>query len=417
MSDNKTLAYLNNELKAGEYEYSEALDNVLKFNKQNQFNEDYLATLKRKENGRYQIEVVKRTPEAEYDLADHVRNKILTDSISQVLQERGLSIEFLNNPSYAVRYGSDGLMAAAQVLDGQNTSHEVAEVAGHFVVGAMIDNPMIQRLINLLTPEVQTAIFKNEKSDLLRDDFIVSDDSAREAAGILLGRALLKPIVNADKTKLQKFGMAIPQSVKWILQKLKNLVGRIFGTYKPDQVQKMVDKAQKAASTAAYGFITNPDNADVGAALYEGRTFVGGSVSKRLSDEVRRNVRAYYDTLGSLKNIISRLRTSIGRAESPTNKDILKKLSVLTKGLETEISPNLSLESFAEHKSLEGMVTALIAITDVLDTDVRSLLDEIQPEDRASAYKDPTKNAGNMRTVNTVIKGIAQLHQILVSKL
>ena len=193
LSNARTLEHLNKEIKAGKYEYSEALDNVLKFNKQSQFNQDFMATLKREEDGKYTVKVVERNPSTEYELVDHVMNKILTDALRLVLKDKGLSVEFLDNPSYAVQYSTqnvhldtDGLMSVASVLNGINTAPEVAEAAGHFIVASMQDSPLIQRLIDQLTPEVQTAIFKNGNSELMRDDFIVSDESGREAAGILI---------------------------------------------------------------------------------------------------------------------------------------------------------------------------------------------------------------------------------------
>lgn len=435
LSNARTLEHLNKEIKAGKYEYSEALDNVLKFNKQNQFNQDFMATLKREEDGKYSIKVVERNPSTEYELADHVQNKILTDAIRTVLSQmkdpstgKGLSIEFLDNPSYAVQYSTanvhldaDGMLAVASILDGQNTAVEAAEAAGHFIVAAMQDSPLVQRLINILTPDVQTAIFKNTESELMRDDFIVSESSAKEAAGILLGRQLLEPFREAQKGKTGVsaawWGMSVPKGIKWLLKKLGNLGKRIFGMYKPDMVRKMVEEAREAASTAAQGFITNPDAADVTSALNSEDTYVGGSVSKRLSDDVRRNVRAYYDTLGSLKDMVSRLRTSIGRAESTTNKDIMNKLKTLVKGIQANYSPQMSIDVFAKNASIEGMVVALEGITQILDTDIRSLLDQIQPSDRAQSYANISPNARNMRTVNTAIKSIAELHLAISSKL
>ena len=423
LSNARTLEHLNKEIKAGKYEYSEALDNVLKFNKQNQFNQDFMATLKREEDGKYTVKVVERNPSTEYELADHVMNKILTDALRLVLKDKGLSVEFLDNPSYAVQYSTqnahldaDGLMAVARVLNGINTAPEVAEAAGHFIVASMQDSPLIQRLIDQLTPEVQTAIFKNADSELQRDDFIVSDESGREAAGILIGRELLQPFRDAQRTKAAKIGLGIPQAIKWLLKKIGNFAKKIFGMYKPDEVQKMVQKAKDMASTAAQGFITNPDEADVADALSTSETFIGGTVSKRLSDDVRRSVRTYYDTLGSLKDMISRLRTSINRAESPTNRDIFNKLKILAKGVSSNYSTQMSLEAFAKNASIEGMVVTLEGITQILDTDIRSLLEQIQPADRTQSYSSISTNARNMRTVNTAVKNIAELYLALKSK-
>ena len=424
LSNARTLEHLNREIKAGKYEYSEALDNVLKFNKQNQFNQDFMATLKREDDGKYTVKVVERNPSTEYELADHVMNKILTDALRLVLKDKGLSVEFLDNPSYAVQYSTqnahldaDGLIAVANVLDGINTAPEVAEAAGHFIVASMQNNPLIQRLIDQLTPEVQTAIFKNSDSDLQRDDFIVSDESNREAAGILIGRQLLEPFRNAQKNKAATIGTAIPQAVKWLLKKIGNIAKRIFGMYKPDEVQKMAQKAKDMASTAAQGFITNPNEADVDDALTVSDNFISGSVSKRLSDDVRRNVKAYTETLGSLKDMISRLKTSIRRAESPTNKDILNKLKTLSKGVQANYSPQMSLETFAKNASIEGIVVMMEGITQILDTDVRSLLEQIQPADRTQSYSSISSNARNMRTVNTTVKNIAELYLAISQKL
>lgn len=431
LSNARVLEHLNREIKAGKYEYSEALDNVLKFNKQNQFNKDFLATLKREEDGKYSISVVERSPETEYRLAEHVQNKILTDAIKMVLNQmkdpatgKGLSIEFIDNPSYAVHYSTanahldaDGFLAIASILDGETSSEDTAEAAGHFIVAAMQNNPIIQRLIDNLTPDVQTAIFKDEKSDMLRDDFIVSESSATEAAGILIGRQLLDSIEKGQKTKAATIGTAIPKAIKWLLKKAGNIAKRIFRMYKPNMVHEMVEKAWAAAFTAAQGFISNPERADVESALNAQETYVGNSVTKRLSNEVRRNVRAYYDTLGSLKSIVSGLRSTIKRAESPTNRDILNKLRELTKGIQANYSPQMSLEAFAENASIEGMVVALTGITQILDTDIRSLLDQIQPSDRAQSYASISTNARNMRTANTAIKNIAVLYDIISKKL
>ena len=424
LSDRLTLEHLNKEIKAGKYDYSEALDNVLKFNKQNQFNQDFMATLKREDDGKYSIEVVKRSPAAEYELADHVQNKILTDAVRLVLKDKGLSIEFLDNPSYAVQYSpssarpdAEGLLTVASILDGRNSSAEAAEVAGHFIAASMQDSPLVQRLVNMLTPEVQSAIFKDPKSDLLREDFIVSESSAMEAAGILIGRELVSSIKNAQKTKAASVGLLLPKSVKWLLSKIGNLAKRIFGMYKPDNVKLMVDRAKEAASTAAQGFITNPDDADVSAALNNSATYVGGNISKKLSDDVRKNVLAYYDTLGSLRSMVDQLRTVVGRAESPIAKDILSKLRTLTSGIHANYSPQMSMETFAENASIAGIVVALEGITQILDTDIRSLLDQIQPSDRAESYTKIPSNARNMMTVNSAIKNIAELYLTMQNKL
>lgn len=423
LSNGRILRHLNDEI-AGKYSYSEALDNVLKFNSSHQFKEGFMATLKPVERGKYSVEVVERNPSTEYDLASHVQNKILTDALRLILKDKGLSVEFLDNSSYAVQFSTqnvhldaDGLMAVANVLNGINTAPEVAEAAGHFIVASMQDSPLVQRLMDQLTPEVQEAIFRNQNSDLYRDDFIVAEASAKEAAGILIGKQLIHPFRQSQKSKAAAVGSAVPKAIKWLLSKIGEFAKRVLGIYKPDDVKKMVQEAKDMASTAAEGFISNPEEADVTKALNSPETYTGGNIAKNLSDEVKRNVRAFQDTLGSLKDMVVRLRESVGRAESPTNKDILKKLKLLTEGVTANYSPQMSMEAFAEGASIEGMVVVLEGITQILDNDVRSLLDQIQPSDRVLSYSSISTNARNMRTVNTAIKNIAELYLAISNKL
>jgi len=427
LSNARTREHLNRELKAGKYDYSEALDNVLRFNKSSQFNDNWMATLKKENDGKYSIEVVERTPDAEYTLADHVQNKILTDAIRLILKDKGLSVEFLDNPSYAVQYNTqniqldaEGLMSVAQVLNGVNTAPEVAEVAGHFIVASMQDSPLVQRLINLLDTDVQRALFRNEKSELNRDDFIVADTSAKEAAGILLGRALLEPIEKAKKGNWYSpanLGPVIPRAIKWLLTKIVNLAQRVLGTYTPDEVGKLIAKAKSAASTAAMGFINNPEEADVEAALAAPSTYRSGSLSKRMADNVKRNIVAYYDTLGGLKDVVSRLRESIGRSESPTNQDIMKKLKTLVRGVSANYESQMKFETLARAASIEGIVVTLEGLTQILDTDVRTLLEQIQPSNKVSAFPQLVSNARNLRTVNTAIKNIAQIYETIQGRI
>ena len=423
LSNSVTLGLLNEELRAGKYDYSEALDNVLKFNRSNQFREGFMATLKRDADGKYSIKVVERNPTSEYELAGHVQNKILTDAIRLLLKDKGLSVEFLDNPSYAVQYSTnnvhldaDGLMAVAQVLNGINSSKEVAEAAGHFIIAAMQDSPLVQRLINMLTPEVQAAIFSNKKSEMNRDDFLVSDYSAKEAAGILLGRQLIEPFNQMQKSKAAKIGIAIPKGINMLLNKIGNFIKKILKIPYTD-VQGIVQRAKAAASTAAEGFITNPEEADVSLALNTEETYASGSLTKKLSDDVRESVGTFNNALNDLKTTIAKLRESVKRTESPTNRDILNKLRSLSKGVEANYSPQMSLEVFARGASLEGMVVILEGVTQILDTDIRSLLDQIQPSDRIQSYANISENARNLRTVNTTLKNMAILSDTIKKKL
>ena len=55
LSNRKILDKLNKELGKSRYNYSEALENVLKFNKSHQFKENFMASLKQEKDGRYSV--------------------------------------------------------------------------------------------------------------------------------------------------------------------------------------------------------------------------------------------------------------------------------------------------------------------------------------------------------------------------
>lgn len=420
LSNAKTLQYLNDELKAGEYNYTEALDNVLKFNRSNQFRKGYMATLERKDNGKYAVSVVKRSTEAEYKLADHVQNKILTDAIRLVLKDRGLAVDFLDDPNFAVQYSTvssrttaDGLYAIGQVLNGVNTSKETAEVAGHFIAAAMKGNPLLDRLVNMLTPEVQKALFLGEKAISHRSDFIVSEHSAQDAAGILIGRALITPLQEANVPTYLKIGRAfgsIPRGIWNLLKKICRWVKTVF-TGMPD-INTLVKRAERQASTVAQGFLSNPDLADTNQALADKKVYASGSTAKHLSENTRRSVNAFYNVVDTLQNTVNQIRDAIDR-NCPRDREILEAIKLITEELQGNYTPQLNLESFAKLASVEGTIRAIVGISHILNTEIRNALNEIQPSDRTSSFVNLGRNARNMKTVNTFVKNAAQIYLAL----
>ena len=57
----------------------------------------------------------------------------------------------------------------------------------------------------------------------------------------------------------------------------------------------------------------------------------------------------------------------------------------MTYGSLNEPLPVTIVASFAKNASIEGMVVTLEGITQILDTDIRSLLEQIQPADRTQS--------------------------------
>lgn len=424
MSNAKVLLHLNKEIGTGRYDYSEAIDNVLKFNRQNVYNKEYMATLKRDSEGKYMVEVVRRTPDTEAELVRHVENKLQEDAVVSLLRSQGLSVEFLTNPKYALKYasgnlveGADGLYSVGQVMAGLTSSAATAEIAGHFIVSAMKDGPLVQRLVQQMTPEVQEAIFKNPKSNLYREDFIVSSESAMEAAGILVGKELLSPFKEKVKWySAQSIGSVIPKTIAFLVNKIKNFAKRVLGIYTPDVVGKLVSEAKASAATVAQGYITNAETVNNDNVFDNQESFAVVRSSKYLSDRVKANVAAYKETVGYLKDTMAKLKDVISRSGNSDAKDILKKLQELHKNIILNNNDTLELEAFAQNASIEGMVYILENITNILNNDIRSLLESVQPSDRINSYNNIVENARNMRTVEIMARSMAQLYDVMYKK-
>jgi len=446
LSNSVVLTSLNKELGAGRYEYDEALSNVLRFNKGNQFAKGgkdgkggFMATLTREADGYYSIKVVPRTSEEEYKLADHVQNKLMTDAVITMLENMGLSTEFLRSSRLATKYSTqnpvqdaDGLYKVVSVLNGENTAPEVAEAAGHFIVGAMADNPNVRRVVDMLSDlDLQQALFKNEASPFYREGFIVSSESAEEAAGILIGEQLLTPFKDAQNERLATErwkeswkGWTAREKVKALWQQLRNLLGRIarfvgerLGVVKPSEVRGMVESARLAASTAAMGFLSNPEAANPDAALASAHTYVRKSSREMLSEATRTNVDAYRDTIARLKALTRDLKPSMRRADDANNKEIYAKLKDLIANVEGSYGAQLEYESLARTAAIEGIAAAIVGLEEILSNDVSNLLDSINPASKVSFYNDITRNFANMKSVCTAMRNISDICGILSDKL
>jgi hypothetical protein len=428
LDDFKTLHYLNEELKAGEYEYNTALEEVLKFNKGDQFRKGFMATLEKKDNGKYAISVVKRSEAAEYELADHLQNKILTDAVRILLKNMGLSVEFMDNPSYTMMYNIpnsytdiDSLMCIAQVVSGLSSSEATADVAGHFLVAALESNPLIQRLYSQLTPEVQRALFVGKNAVYKRDNFVVSSEqsSLRDAAGILIGKALINAAVEHST-----IGTSTTGGFKTAWRGIKNLLKKIvrYATFRfkdvsPEDIRNLIKDAEITASSAAQGFLTNPESVNVDFALNSNDVHVGKSIHSQLSDATKKNIAAYNDVVKQLRKTISQIGTNVYSIGDLSGKTLYDKLKEINKYLNANFAQQLTLESFASTAALQGIISTLNSVTELLDSDIRDLLADIKLSDRANMYSNLSSNARNMQTVSVAISNIASIYTTLRDKL
>lgn len=165
---------------------------------------------------KYQFKIVDRDYTTKKALYDLIRtNELFNPMILNFLREHGVDVSFLKedieNRQQGGRYSTIGAHKVANELTSLITLYvgdvrkvkkdngeevwepvnislqKLAEEAGHFIVGALGNNRLVQRLIDRIRkPEVRRALLGSEY-----ESAVLGTDELREAAGRLVGDALI----------------------------------------------------------------------------------------------------------------------------------------------------------------------------------------------------------------------------------
>ena len=201
-------------------DYQDSIRRVISFNKNHSFRESYMAILEETE-GKFTVKIVENTLENLEALKKTIEGQELKNRLIFRLAEAGVDVSFIEE-NYS-RYNTinatqnaNGLYQSIEFYK-YGTTPELAEEAGHFVVGAMTGTPLMDRLEKLLTPQVQKEVLGEE----LNTRFL-GHNPKREVAGILVGRQLATDVENTSTNPVAtSFG-------------LKVLVVQAFVLYKAD---------------------------------------------------------------------------------------------------------------------------------------------------------------------------------------
>lgn len=233
---------LNTELKAGNYSRQEALEKVAAFNRNLHESSQYMATLRINENGSASIFVAQRTDLEVETLKNEIRGLNLNDKILALLAQHGVAVKQTskNFSRYSTKNATRNANGLYQLIEfcKEGSTIELAEEAGHFIVGAMTDTPLGERLeAALASEEVQRAILGKEY-----DTKDLGDNPAREVAGVLVGKAL----VNKLDPSSPFFNL---------VNRLINAAKKIFAKISGNQVKLAILEAETIAEQYATEFI------------------------------------------------------------------------------------------------------------------------------------------------------------------
>lgn len=367
---------LNKDIGAGIMSYDDAIVKAVAFNKSNKYKKKFMATLKSTSNGKYRLEVVERSGAEEVALNEVITAQTIQGRIKAQLAKHGVSVRFMEkDEKVRGRYSTvnakrtaDGLYQLIEIAsNGPNVDRTLAEEAGHFAVGALGDSPLVKRLMSLLTPEVQKEILGEEAESKY-------SDSTREAAGAAVGKALIGRLEH--KTAWQS-----------LCHRIAALAKRIFATIKGDEIMKAKLEAETLARDIANGFMSDDFEGSVEEALNFRETLYDADVSF--------NVKTF-------RNVMKTLRSQ-AKQMGAISEDLFKKFDAIASQVESgkNVDPTTIM---ADAIALDGMVEAVQLLTDMLNSEIPEMLEEVDFSDTEDFYGNMPRNAKNLRAVRTFVK-------------
>ena len=248
--------YLNND-----ENYRMLVQKAIQFNTQSEFREDYVASVEKiwdNESNRAYISPSIRVRNKMNSLeANNMQyNYTLNNRLREILASNGIAIGALTDLEQRrgvagvtdfsqARDAATGIIELIRLADGIKGERALPEEFAHFVIEAMGDNPLINRLVNHLANNSLVG-------EILGDDYATYDSLykgdesklAREAAGKLLAKHLLQsePIPSS--------------SYKSLLERFINAVKNFFRGLSASQFQKAMLEAESSFSKLAGDILT-----------------------------------------------------------------------------------------------------------------------------------------------------------------
>lgn len=392
VNQERLIANLNKEIGAGVYPYDEAITKVLDFNRNSSFNEDYMATITLSK-GQYQLSIVPRTKANEAALEREVQNRALRDRLMYHLNKAGVAVGFLNEDDKVDgRYSTinaektaDGMYQLIRVANGERLTETLAEEAGHFAVGALGNSPLVERLTNTLTPEVQKRLLGDSY-----EEKALGSNSAREVAGTLVGRALMNE-VDLD--------------TPWnrLANRVADLAKRVFATIKGDEVLKAMVEAKTIARDIARGFMSAEQQGDIEEALKIRETLYSAKSSM--------NTKTYRQVVNALDKTAAQLRAISNDVLAGKARAIL---GVTESGRASIINANPN-NALSDGLALDGIAEAMEMILDMIGPgkEINSILDSVDFLNTADFMSNMPENGRKLRQVHTFVTNSINLQRLI----
>lgn len=405
IESDKLLQVLNKDIGERVYSYDEALKRIQDFNDNNTFSDQVIATMFPTASGKYYVTVVPQsktiisvegkkevegnTSNERKKLHDVVHNEELERRIKALLRSHGVSVKFLEGNRKEGRYSTenavkmeDGLYGLIELSKDGYTTDTFAEEAGHFAVGALGENPLVQRLEKLLeSPNVQREALGDEEFDNAN----LGSNPKREVAGRLVGKALQR--------KLDSMGTA-----RVLANRIANLAKRIFYNFTGNEVRWAAAKAEQLANKIAYGFVEGDNSFSVENAI---------SIPETMHDaRLTINQKVYRDTIDELGRMTKKLE-AIAQDQFTGMTQASLAMAVLS-GTDNRSGKSAlqMVDASADVFAFDGIVQALVQITDYLgpDKEIDQMMKAVNLQNPSDFYANMARNGRYLRQARTFLR-------------
>lgn len=376
VEDKTLLDMLNKDIGAGVYDYGEAMPKLQYFNRNSQFNNEFLATLEQTGDGKYRLHVVKNNRANLNALTKTISDRTLQDRILYYLNRAGVDVEFIkHDEKVGGRYSTknakrtaDGLYRLIQVAKGEHIDADLAEEAGHFAVGALGNSPLVTRLMNLLTPEVQKKLLGSKEIE----GKYLGNQSRRELAGYLVGRAIAGHI---------------DERAPWqsLLHRIVNKIKRIFAHVTGNNILGDAAEIEKIADRIASGFMSPDFSGDVQESIKASETLYSAKDSF--------NTKVF-------KTVANRLYL---QAEEMANIDrsLYTKFNNIAGQVVAGRGNAQGAGILSDYIALEGITESISLLSDLMRGEIPDLLTSIDFDNAADFNTNMVRNARALRVLRT----------------
>lgn len=373
--------------------FRQAITKVQGFNLNSQWRNDYIATLTETPNGNFKISVTKKTEGAKDNLKKVVENQSLLDRVVAKLAEHNLATDFLTDSNAKSAFiakdaqrASDGMYHCIQIAHNEDVdklTEDACHEAGHFAIHSMKGTPLVQRLIELLNPDVIDSLLNQQGTP----DQFLGDNPRMEMAGTLVGQAIQGSI---DRKS-------------WIGKLADKIVSQIKKTYysfRGDDIKLARIEARNIANRVAGEFM----NSESGELQLD-----ASSDDIFYHTEVTSNIKAYKEMTISLKTAIKELETINGMFT-----DKFKLVLDIMQGAnrDDQITRNATHDA-SDMAAVDGITAALDQLYDVLQNDLGALIDNIDVDSMSGSRFKMVENAKKLREARIAISTVSSIMAII----